>query len=930
MILQLETLPYQQQAIDSVLGLFEGQPRNSFATSFLHTAQINRCDLTPDELHASAKRIMLANGLDPATSGHLDTAETLTTRRDFCIEMETGTGKTLVYLQTLYKLHQDFGFSKFIIIVPSVAIRAGVVGTMDNFSDQLAARYGFRLGLFAYDSKRLNKVRDFVSNPAPQVMVTTIQSFTSDTAILNQSGRDNSIDGLTYLQALGRTRPIIVMDEPQEGMDTENALERLQPLNALATLRYSATHKVLRNRLYRLTPYDSYREGLVKKIEVLTVAEKGDEGTLKLTLLDVDAKLLALPKAKLEFWKRDASGNVKLKESTWLKKGDKLSDIKISNNPSYAGYEIDRIWKPLGKTRYRISFTNGVELEQGQKAGDLEGLFRLQLRYLLLRHFQKRATLHPKGIKCLALVFIDTVANYVGEQPLIKTLFEEEYRAAYAEHNGGTAPTPEQVTAVQGYYFAAAKKNPAPEDYTDSAAKMASNGDMYRLILKEKGKLLSLDNPVEIIFTHSALGVGWDNPNIFTIATLNQSYSDIKKRQEIGRGLRLCVNQEGQRQRDLADTPEGEEMNLLTVVPNETYQAFVSQYQDDLREADGQQLRGAPMRHQHKDDKATKKTVRRNDKLFNSADFQEFWRRLARRTDYTVHFSETDLIREGATALATLRVPPYEAEVTLVRIQSLGSSEKDIELVDGGSGEAVALSAQLAPIDAVEELSEGSGLAYTTVLGILQQLPAAALRELATNPVRWVQLALPHLRRVAIDTMLRGLEYRVLPTGYSAAEQAAMFPPTWETFSDNLAATPQRGLYDQMQPDSDVEADFALDADRNAKVVCFLKFPDKYRIPVPGGRYYEPDWGIVYQRKKLGGEVEDTFYFVVETKGTNTLTDPKALTEDEKFKMECATRHFAALGLEAHIRYAAPIKDFGSFETRIQHPGEADHAPVTA
>lgn len=640
MILQLETLPYQQLAIDAVLGLFEGQPRNSFASSFLHTAQINRCDLTPDELHDNARRIMLANGLDPAKAGHLDTAETLKTRRDFCIEMETGTGKTLVYLQTLYELYKEYGFSKFIIVVPSVAIRAGIVGTMENFGEQLATRYGFRLGLFAYDSKRLPKVRDFVCNPAPQVMVTTIQSFSDENTILNKTDLDNNIDGLSYLKLLGRTHPIIVMDEPQEGMDTVNAVDRLQPLNALVTLRYSATHKVLRNRLYRLTPYDSYREGLVKKIEVLTVAEKGDEATLKLALTEVDAKQLAFPKAKLMFWKQEATG-IKWKESAWLKKGDKLSDK--AKNPSYAGYEIERIWKPLGKSNYRISFTNGAELEQGQQAGDRAGLFRLQLKYLLLRHFEKRARLHPLGIKCLALVFIDTVANYVGEEPLIKNLFEEEYRAAYLEHMG-TAPKPEQVTAVQGYYFAASRPNPTAADYTDLARTMAGNGEMYRLILKEKGKLLGLDNPVEIIFTHSALGVGWDNPNIFTIATLNQSYSDIKKRQEIGRGLRLCVNQEGIRQRDAADTPESEEINLLTVVPNETYQTFVSQYQDDLREADGQVLPGAPMRHQHKDGKAKKKTVRRNEKLFASAEFKEFWRRLARRTDYTVQFSEADLV----------------------------------------------------------------------------------------------------------------------------------------------------------------------------------------------------------------------------------------------------------------------------------------------
>lgn len=926
MILQLETLPYQQQAIDAVLGLFEGQPRNSFATSFLHTAQINRCDLTPEELRDNAKRIMLANGLDPVKSGHLDTAETLATRRDFCIEMETGTGKTLAYLQTLYELYREYGFSKFIIVVPSVAIRAGVVGTMEAFGEQLAARYGFRLGLFAYDSKRLNKVRDFVTNPAPQVMVTTIQSFTSDTAILNQSGRDNSIDGLTYLQALGRTRPIIVMDEPQEGMDTDNAVDRLQPLSALATLRYSATHKVLRNRLFRLTPFDSYKEGLVKKIEVLTVAEKGDEATLKLALLDVDAKKVAEPKAKLMFWKQEATG-IKWKESTWLKKGDKLHEK--ANNPSYNGYQIERIWRPMGKP-YRISFTNGVELEQGQKAGDLKGLFQLQLHYLLERHFQKRAKLHPKGIKCLALVFIDTVANYVGEEPLIKRLFEEEYRAAYALAIG-EAPTPGQVTAVQGYYFAAAKKNPAPEDYTDSAAKMASNGDMYRLILKEKEKLLSLDNPVEIIFTHSALGVGWDNPNIFTIATLNQSYSDIKKRQEIGRGLRLCVNQEGIRQRDAPDTPEDEEVNLLTVVPNETYQTFVSQYQDDLREADGQVLPGAPMRHQHKGTKPAKTTVRRNEELFDSAEFKEFWRRLARRTDYTVHFSETDLIREGVAALAKLLVPPYVADVTLVRLQSLGTTAggAKIEVDYKGEGDTSFLSAQLAPIDAIEELSEGSGLAYTTVLEIMQQLPAEALRELATNPVRWVQLALPPLRRVAEATMLRGLKYRVLP-GVSQGDEATMFPATWDDYPERLLATPTYGLYDHVRPDSTPEADFARDADRPGNVVCFLKFPANYKIKIPGGRHYQPDWGVVYQRKKMSGEAEAPYYFVVETKSTNTLTDTKQLSEDEKFKMECATKHFAALGLEAQIRYAAPIKDFGSFEARIQHPAEADYAGTTA
>ena len=218
MILQLETLIYQQQAIDAVLGVFEGQPRNNFANSFLHTVQTNRCDLSLEELRANTERVMITNGLDPATSGHLETVEEFAARRDFCIEMETGTGKTLVYLRTLYELYERYGFSKFIILVPSVAIRAGILSTVAAFGDQLTARYATKLDVFAYDSKKLGSIKNFVSSPTPQVMVATIQSFTSDAAILNKEGRDDSIDGLTYLEALGRTSPIVIMDEPQEGM----------------------------------------------------------------------------------------------------------------------------------------------------------------------------------------------------------------------------------------------------------------------------------------------------------------------------------------------------------------------------------------------------------------------------------------------------------------------------------------------------------------------------------------------------------------------------------------------------------------------------------------------------------------------------------------------------------------------------------------
>jgi type III restriction enzyme len=271
-ILQLEQLDYQRHAINAVVHAFEGQTPNTFDNSYFTAIQANVSDLSPEQFAQNLTDAATANGI-ASTDAHLSAAEA-----DICVEMETGTGKTLVYIRTAFELHKEHGFTKFIILVPSVAIREGVMSTLKTFGPQLEALYATRLGFFEYDSRDLPTVRDFLSNPLPQIMVMTIQSFTSDDAVVNRPGRDDSVLGLSYLDAIGRTRPIVIMDEPQEGMDTENAKRRLRvrnpddtdptpTLNPLIRLRYSATHKPAetRNLVYRLLPREAYNQRLVKK-----------------------------------------------------------------------------------------------------------------------------------------------------------------------------------------------------------------------------------------------------------------------------------------------------------------------------------------------------------------------------------------------------------------------------------------------------------------------------------------------------------------------------------------------------------------------------------------------------------------------------------------------------------------------------------------
>jgi len=914
MELQLENLQYQETAINSVVQVFDGTEKNTFDNACIEGIRSNLCKLSAKQLADNIKAIAIENGIEKETAK-------LSSDNDLCIEMETGTGKTLVYIKTIYELYKHYGFTKFIILVPSIAIRQGTIGTFKTFEKQLENIYGFKIHPFEYDSKKLNKVTNFFEEQHPQVMIMTTGAFSSDDRILNRTQREDLFNNLPYIDAIAKVRPIIFMDEPQEGMDSDNMMERLKTLSEverkerystkedvrekiiyktldpLFKIRYSATHKTIRNLLYRLTPYDSYKQGLVKKIEVLTVTEKNDEATIKIELTATQNGT-GEPKAKLKAWKLKA-GKFIFEETSWLKVGDNLGEK--TNNPSYLNYKIERINKSLKTQKWSITFTNGVELFEKQASGNVENIWALQLEWLIHRHFVKSQKLEPQGIKCLSLIFIDKVSNYMGEEPKIKKLFIEKYKAIYPEYNKGKTPTDQHIHDLQGYYFAQNSKG----EFSDNEGGLKEQKKIYELILQKKDELLTIGNSIEFVFSHSALGVGWDNPNVFNIATLNTAYSEIRKRQEIGRGLRICVNQKGQRVYDALNAEDAERINQLTVIPNETYETFVTQYQKEIKDIYGSTSAGAGMTHTHKGKPQDEVSFKRNtDKNIDDA-FKRFWKSLAKKTDYIISFNEENLIKKSTEQINLITIADYIAEVSSRNIGAI--SEEGITDTFGGT-ETYKLKAKFTPLDLVEELSENTGLSYTTLFKIVNNI--SNLEHIIKNPPQYIHTAAAIIRNIELDEMLRGLNYNL--TGEN-------FPFSFNDFVKNISKadyveTPNRGVFDKMLIDSNVEYDFAKASDNQPDIVCFIKLPSWYKIKTPIGEY-EPDFGLVMKRKSLKSGKESEFYFVIETKGTNDINDKKALTASEVYKIKCAMKHFTTLGVEVH--YKAPVKEFHYFKTEV-------------
>jgi len=517
------------------------------------------------------------------------------------IEMETGTGKTYCYVKTIFELNKQYGWSKFIIVVPSIAIREGVYKSLQITAEHFQEDYHKQARFFIYNSKQLHQLESFSSDGGINVMVINVQAFNARGADARRIyGQERTladgtkvIEGLDSFQSrkpidiIKANRPIMILDEPQK-MEGAKTLESFAEFNPLFMLRYSATHATEHNKVFRLDALDAYNLKLVKKIAVRGITTKGLAGTnayLYLEGIEVSAK--KAPVARLEFETRLASGVIK-REVRKVNKGYNLFE-QSNGLDQYQGFVV----ADINANTDTISFTNGVELPAGDACGDVSelALRRMQIREAVKAHFEKERQLFDQGIKVLSLFFIDEVAKYrdysaADEKGEYARIFEEEYQQERDNHLGlfdGDYQAYLRGIPVErthnGYFSIDKKSKRLIDPAVGKKATETDDVDAYDLILKDKEKLLSFAEPTRFIFSHSALREGWDNPNVFVICTLKHSDNSTTRRQEVGRGLRLAVNQYGDR---MDDPLRVHDINRLTVVASESYKDFVTALQQDI------------------------------------------------------------------------------------------------------------------------------------------------------------------------------------------------------------------------------------------------------------------------------------------------------------------------------------------------------------
>ena len=610
MKLKFKIQAYQTAAVQAVVDCFKGQPPASseaisyridpgnavgqtIGSTVSSSDGFKNADLMLTDAELLENIHAVQHGQNLPVSNTL--AKTKIARVNLDVEMETGTGKTYCYIKTIFELNKQYGWSKFIIVVPSIAIREGVAKSLQITAEHFLETYHKKARFFVYNSKQLHHLESFSSDAGINVMVINVQAF-------NATGKDNrriyeeldDFQSRKPIDVISANRPILILDEPQK-MEGGKTLDSLVNFKPLMVLRYSATHKTTHNKIHRLDALDAYNQKLVKKIAVRGISVKGLAGTagyLYLQSIEISSK--KPPEARVEFEQKLAVGNIK-RVVRKLSKGDNLFDLSNGLDQYRDGFVVSDI----NANTDTLSFTNGVELTVGDATGDVTEatLRRIQIREAIKAHFDKEQALFQQGIKVLTLYFIDEVIKYrdysqADEKGEYARIFEEEYtqylnemldldETAYVKYLKGIA-----VDKTHSGYFSIDKKSKRLADpkvaKRGEDAGLSDDVDAYDLILKDKERLLSLNEPVRFIFSHSALREGWDNPNVFVICALKHSDNTISRRQEVGRGLRLSVNQNGDRMDHPATVHD---VNVLTVVASESYKDFVAALQKDISES---------------------------------------------------------------------------------------------------------------------------------------------------------------------------------------------------------------------------------------------------------------------------------------------------------------------------------------------------------
>ncbi|HHJ1277811.1 type III restriction-modification system endonuclease [Proteus mirabilis] len=992
-------LDYQRDAIESVTGVFAGQeicqtnftvaPLQSWeeGTLFYGTQEDslgigNRLRLLDEDIHANIRKIQLKNGLAPSEDFDSKGGINLT------VEMETGTGKTYVYLRTVFEMNRLYGFTKFIIVVPSIAIKEGVQKSLEITANHFKELYeNVAFDYFTYDSSKLSDVRNFATSPDIQIMVINIDAFRKSFTDPEQENKANIIHrahdrmtGARPIEFIQQTNPIVIVDEPQSVDTTAKSKEAIASLNPMCTLRYSATHVEKHHMLYKLDSVDAYEQKLVKQIEVAGIEVKDGHNKAYIKLISVNNKKSPIS-AKIEIDARLKNGSIKRKEVTVTSGADLLDARYSGGRDVYDGYIIEDIYCEQGNEY--ISFTSKSDiLKLGQTLGEVDPdeFKRLQIRKTIEEHLDKEMRLRPQGIKVLSLFFIDKVANYRWydedgnpQKGKFALMFEEEYDRAirkpkYSQLFEG-ADLDTAADGVHNGYFSVDKKKDSSgnEMVKDSSGKTAADESAYNLIMKDKEKLLSFDSKLKFIFSHSALKEGWDNPNVFQICTLNETASVIKKRQEIGRGLRICVNQNGERVHGFA-------VNTLTVMANESYEQFAEQLQKEIENEEGikfgvvekhlfanivvpvddhnheylgteasKQLWDHLQSEGHIDNKGkvqdSLKVSLKSGTLALPEVFQPHAAQIVsvlKKVSGNLNIKNRDDKAKVSLNKAVYLSPEFQALWDRIKYKTTFRVDFDTNALIDKCAEEIKINLQVGKArftyrKAKTEIDRGG--VHTQQVQETTSVYESRAFDLP-DLITYLQNETNLTRRtiVAIINKSGRLEsFKNNPQKF--IEQAANIIKSQmrlfivdgikyhkigddqfyaqELFQKNELfgylkdnmVKAEKSVFDHVVYDSDIELEFASMFELNDDIKIYAKLPGWFKIDTPLGGY-NPDWAVLIDQ-----DGKEKLYFVVETKSTLFSVERRP---EENAKIKCGYAHFEALGDDVKFTVSNSMDEFSS------------------
>jgi type III restriction enzyme len=977
-----KNLEYQQQAIASVVDLFRGQsPMQTNFTVSAYNGQIgvfdtengigNRLELDEEEILKNLQEVQLRNGL-PQTK-FLKAGE-----YNFDIEMETGTGKTYVYIRTILELNKNYGFSKFIIVVPSIAIKEGVYKTLQITEEHFKELYDNTIyNYFVYDSSKLEQVRSFAVSDNIEIMVINIDAFrrsftdpTKETKANIIHRTNDRLNGMKPIELIQETRPIVIIDEPQSVDTTPKAKEAIKSLNPLCTLRYSATHVERHNLVYKLDAVDSYNLGLVKQIEVAGFATKDYHNKAYLKLLSVNNKKSPIT-ARIEMDVKNKRGIVKRKPVT-VRCGDDLYE-KSGGRDVYEGYIIGEIYCEEGNEY--VAFTSKPDiLRIGKPVGDVDDLTikEQQIRKTIEEHLDKELVLNKLGIKVLSLFFIDRVANYRyydedgnPHKGIYAKLFEKHYRDLIRKPKYNTLfkdiDLDTTAEEVHNGYFSADRKGV----FKDTSGSTLADEDTYNLIMKDKERLLSFDTKLRFIFSHSALREGWDNPNVFQICTLNETQSEVKKRQEIGRGLRLCVNQDGERQ-------YGSFINTLTVIANESYEEFAAALQKEYETESGIRFgiiethlfANIPVKQDdgsieylgQEASEAIFKAFLDNGYIDEKGEVQDKLKIAIKDNKLNVP-AEYEHVKEEIIALArkvcsglNIKNNSDKKTIKLNKRVFLDPEFKNLwDRIKYKTTYSVDFDSEKLIEECCKEMQRSLTVSSPKLIYTKAGIDISAAGVVAEESDRYTvaidnqQENLPDIiaylqnetnltRKTIVEILIRSKTLHLFkknPQKYM--EQVAQIITAKmrhmivdgikytkigddEYYAQELFETEElvgylsknmieskKSVYEYVVYDSATEESFAKSFENNSRVKLYAKLPNWFTIPTPLGSY-NPDWAVL-----IDADGKDKLYFVLETKA-DTMFD--AMRPKESAKIDCGKKHFEALGTEVAFEDVDSFKEF--------------------